>query len=321
MIGNHAYKIMVVEDEAVIALRLQQRLTEMGYDVPGIAYSGEEAVEKARSLIPDLILMDIMIPGKLDGIDAAEILRAELDVPVVFLTAFSEEKIIERAKKAEPYGYILKPFQDHEIKAVIEVALYKKKMEEKLRKAYNELEARVKERTMELNTTLKAVARSEKELVDHQSKLEEVNKELLETNRALSVLARNIDGEKELLENKIHDAIVTDIMPVIAELQNNKNCRQCTAELEVLQFHLSGLISRPSEYRDIIILLTEQEMRVATLIKKGLTNKKIASMLFISEHTVKTHRRNIRKKLKIQNANINLGSYLKSKFMDQENKI
>ncbi|MBW2604857.1 MAG: response regulator [Deltaproteobacteria bacterium] len=132
------YKIMVVEDEAVIALRLQQRLTEMGYDVPGIAYSGEEAVEKAGSLRPDLILMDIMIPGKLDGIDAAEILGAELDVPVVFLTAYSEDNIVERAKKAEPYGYILKPFQDHEIKAAIEVALYKKEME----KAHHESEER-----------------------------------------------------------------------------------------------------------------------------------------------------------------------------------
>lgn len=128
-------KIMVVEDEVVIAMRLQQRLTEMGYDVPGVAYSGEEAVEKARRLRPDLILMDIRIPGKLDGIDVAEILRAELDVPVIFLTAFSEEKIIERAKKAEPYGYILKPFQDRELRAAIEVAFYKKEMEKALRES------------------------------------------------------------------------------------------------------------------------------------------------------------------------------------------
>ena len=83
-------KIMIVDDEAVIALRLQQRLSEMGYEVIGISHSGEESLEKARSLRPDLILMDIMIPGGLDGITVAEIVKTELDIPVVFLTAFKE---------------------------------------------------------------------------------------------------------------------------------------------------------------------------------------------------------------------------------------
>ncbi|MCJ7542198.1 MAG: response regulator, partial [Desulfobacterales bacterium] len=164
MTENHACKIMVVEDEVVIALGLQQRLTEMGYDVIGISYSGEEALGKARSLGPDLILMDIMIPGKLDGINVAEIVKSELGIPVVFLTAFSEDKIIERAKKAEPFGYILKPFQDRELKAAIEVALSKKEMEEALQKAHDELDCRVKERTFELSNALKKLKRSETEL-------------------------------------------------------------------------------------------------------------------------------------------------------------
>jgi len=132
---NQAYKIMVVDDEAVIALRLQQMLTKMGYDVVDVSYSGEDALENARSLRPDLILMDIMIPENLNGITVAEIVKSELDIPVIFLTAFSEEKIINRAKQAEPYGYILKPFQDRELKAAIEIALYKKEMEEALRES------------------------------------------------------------------------------------------------------------------------------------------------------------------------------------------
>ncbi|HKJ33071.1 MAG TPA: response regulator, partial [Balneolales bacterium] len=135
MSEDHANKIMVVDDEVVIALRLQQRLTTMGFDITGVAHSGEEAVEKARRLRPDLILMDIMIPGKLDGIAAAKIVKDELGIPVVFLTAFSEDNIIDRAKQAEPYGYILKPFQDREIKAAIEVALYKKETEKALKKS------------------------------------------------------------------------------------------------------------------------------------------------------------------------------------------
>ena len=128
-------KIMIVEDEAVIALRLQHSLTSLGFDVVGVAYSGEEAVETARDLRPDLILTDIMIPGKLDGIQVAEIVKSELDIPVIFLTASSEDKILERTKQVEPYGYIVKPFQNREIKAVIEVALYKKDMERRLKES------------------------------------------------------------------------------------------------------------------------------------------------------------------------------------------
>ena len=113
---NSAYNIMVVEDEAVICLRLKHTLTKMGYNVAGLAYSGEEALEKIRRLKPDLVLMDIMIPGTLDGIAVAEIVKSELDIPVVFLSAYSKKDIIERSKQAEPYGYIVKPFQDYELK-------------------------------------------------------------------------------------------------------------------------------------------------------------------------------------------------------------
>ncbi len=104
-------KIMIVEDEAVIALGLAQRLTEMGYDVIGTFHSGEAALENARDLQPDIVLMDIMMPGDLDGIDAAKILREDLGIPVIFLTAYSEDKFIERAKLVEPYGYLVKPIR------------------------------------------------------------------------------------------------------------------------------------------------------------------------------------------------------------------
>ncbi|MFC1489484.1 response regulator [Thermodesulfobacteriota bacterium] len=125
-------KIIVVEDEAVIALRLQQRLSMMGYEVVALSHSSEESLEKARDLRPDLILMDIKIPGDIDGIAVAEIVKSELDIPVIFLTAFAEDQIIDRAKQAEPYGYIVKPFQDQELKAAVEIALYKKDMERRL---------------------------------------------------------------------------------------------------------------------------------------------------------------------------------------------
>ncbi|MBW1723904.1 MAG: response regulator [Deltaproteobacteria bacterium] len=124
---------MIVEDEAVIALRLEQRLIEMGYDVIGTICSGEAVVENARSFQPNLILMDIMLNGDLDGIDAAMIVKEELDIPIIFLTAYSDDKLIERAKKVDAFGYLVKPVRDRELKAAIEIALYKKKFEKELR--------------------------------------------------------------------------------------------------------------------------------------------------------------------------------------------
>jgi DNA-binding NarL/FixJ family response regulator len=311
--------IIVVDDEVIIAIGLEERLTEMGYDVVGVVHSGEEAVEKAMSLRPDLILMDIMLPGNLDGISAAKIVKARWDIPVVFLSAFSEDKIIEKAKQAEPYGFIIKPFQVRELKAAIEVALYKKGMEQRLKeseiqlqKAHDELERRVENRTRKLRTTLKIMKRNEKEIVRHKSSLEKVNRELMETNQALSVLARNIDRDKEFLEKKIYETTSVNIMPIIKELQNDTNCQKHQADLEVISTYLNSLISGPTDHHDIIISLTDQEMRVAVMIKNNLTSQKIATMLYISLHTVKTHRKNIRKKLNIQNSTVNLASYLKS---------
>ena len=122
-------KILVVDDEAIITMQLEERLSTMGYTVAGMAASGEEAVEKARRIRPDLVLMDIVMPGKMNGIEAAKIITGELDIPVVFVTSYADDAIIEKAKSVRPYGYIVKPFNELEIKAAIEVALFRKAAE------------------------------------------------------------------------------------------------------------------------------------------------------------------------------------------------
>ncbi|MFA5268651.1 MAG: response regulator, partial [Methanoregula sp.] len=119
-------KILVVDDEAIITMQLEERLTIMGYTVAGMAASGEDAVDKARRIRPDLVLMDIVMPGKMNGIEAGKIITKDLDIPVVFVTAYADDAIIEKAKSARPYGYIVKPFNELEIKAAIEVALFRK---------------------------------------------------------------------------------------------------------------------------------------------------------------------------------------------------
>jgi PAS domain S-box-containing protein len=127
-------RILVVEDEAIVSMEIEERLTAMGYRMAGTTASGEQALELARQERPDLVLMDIRLQGIMDGITVAEDLRQQLHLPVIFLTAYSEEATLERAKLAEPYGYLIKPFDDRELKSAIEIALYKHQAEEEMRR-------------------------------------------------------------------------------------------------------------------------------------------------------------------------------------------
>jgi len=126
-------KILIVEDEAIIAKDLQWRLEGMGYDAPLIVATGQEAVQTAHETSPDLILMDIMLLGPMDGIEAANRIRAEVDVPVIYLTAYADEEVLERAKITEPFGYLIKPIGDRELHSNIEITLHKHRVDKKLR--------------------------------------------------------------------------------------------------------------------------------------------------------------------------------------------
>jgi two-component system cell cycle sensor histidine kinase/response regulator CckA len=128
-----AHRILIVEDEAIVAMDIAMRLELSGYQVVGTAPSAERALTLARSQRPDLVLMDIRLQGPVDGVDAAIELRRRHQVPVVFLTAHAEDATIGRARTAEPFGYVLKPFEDRELHVVIEMALFKHKAEAELR--------------------------------------------------------------------------------------------------------------------------------------------------------------------------------------------
>ena len=105
-------RILITEDEGIVALDLQCTLEGMGYSVVAVASAGEEAIEKAEKTQPDLVLMDIVLAGAMDGVEAAEQIHDQLHIPVIFLTAYADDHILERAKRAEPYGYIIKPFKE-----------------------------------------------------------------------------------------------------------------------------------------------------------------------------------------------------------------
>ena len=127
-------KILIVEDERIVAEDIRSSLLKMGYAVSAIASSGVRAISKAEELKPDLVLMDIVLEGEMNGIDAADRIRSRFNIPIVYLTAYADDKILERAKMTGPFGYIIKPFEDRELRSAIEMALYKYRVEEALRK-------------------------------------------------------------------------------------------------------------------------------------------------------------------------------------------
>lgn len=126
-------KILIVEDETVVAVDIKKRLEGLGYLVVGVSDNGLEAFDLAKTLNPDIVLMDIMLKGESDGIETANKIREHYDATIIFLTAYTDQKTVQRAKITEPYGYIAKPFETRDLHNTIEIALYKSKLENELK--------------------------------------------------------------------------------------------------------------------------------------------------------------------------------------------
>ncbi|HKJ86025.1 MAG TPA: response regulator [Spirochaetia bacterium] len=180
--------ILIVEDELIVAHSIQMRLELHGYAIDGIAKSGEEALQLLESVIPDLILMDIRLSGEIDGIDAAERIRRDHQIPVIFLTAYSDDQTLARAKITEPFGYIIKPFETRELVNNIEIALYRQKMSAALQAS----EARF--RGLFENAVIGLV------LLDHEDSV-------VEANRAITELL-GYDEKRALLDSDALETLV-----------------------------------------------------------------------------------------------------------------
>jgi len=140
-------KVLIVEDEKTVARNLHAMLTSFGYSDVEVVTSGLQAIDSVKAFPPDIILMDIILEGEMDGIDAAQNILQQCDVPIIFLSAYSDEKILQRAKRIDSYGYILKPFDSRDVLTAVELALYK-----------FQVESEVKEQRGWLSTTLQSIA-------------------------------------------------------------------------------------------------------------------------------------------------------------------
>src|SRR4051812_27779691 len=140
-------KVMVVEDERVVALHLKLQLTRMGYTVVSMATSGQQVLKQIQEVRPDIVLMDIHIEGPMDGIETARLIPADLQVPVIYLTAFSEEATLERARDTKPYGYLIKPFSERELHAAIQMVLERRRADAAVKDNEKRLEQLIADRT------------------------------------------------------------------------------------------------------------------------------------------------------------------------------
>jgi AmiR/NasT family two-component response regulator len=153
--------ILIVEGEQIAAMDLRQVLESLGYRVAGIARTGERAVEMADAARPDLILMDLDLAGAMTGIETAEQIARRHAIPVIYLADSADPELVGRAAKTRPYGYIVKPWNERDIRAEISIALYKSALEEAFRKEHADLEEWLRQRTDELRHADRELRRSE----------------------------------------------------------------------------------------------------------------------------------------------------------------
>ena len=178
---NPNASILIVEDESIVAMDIANKLGRLGYRVTGRATQGEEALGLARERHPDVVLMDVRLAGAMDGVETADRMRRECDVAVIYLTAHSDRATLDRAKLTEPFGFILKPFEERDLEPHIEMALYRHQAERKLRESTEALRQKSEE-----------LMRSNQELEDFNSAM--VNRELrmIELKKEVDTLCRQL---------------------------------------------------------------------------------------------------------------------------------
>ena len=285
-------RLIIADDEVIISTQLEEFLSISGFDIVGIAASGVQAVAMATEFKPDLMLMDIVMPGELDGIAAASKINRELKIPVIFLTAYADEEMIQRAKHIGPFGYVLKPIQEQQILAAIEIALHKQNMEQKLQDAHDLLEQRVEERTQELRLK---------------------SESLEEMNTALKVLLKKREEDKRELEEKVIYNVKEMVQPFLEKLGRTRLDGRQHTFLEILESNIDDIVAPFAKKLSTRYLnLTPSEIQIANLVKHGKTTKDIAELLSLSTRTIESHRDSIRKKLGIKNQKANLRTHLMS---------
>lgn len=242
----------------------------------------------------DAYLLDVHMPGY-NGLDLLPLIREyHPDAKIIIMTGFSNKETVIRAFRLGAFDYLEKPFPMEFLHHSLCVALEVQQNERKNIKLFEDL------------------TQSRSELLQHKKQLEDMNRRLLEINSAFAALARNIDFEKEELEKRILTKMNSMLIPLIKRLMTDPSCAKYLIDLELVMTALEEMASGLSITESPLTKLSSSELMVASLIKAGLTTREIAEQLYIAESTVQTHRKNIRKKLKVSRSSVNLNNLLSS---------
>jgi len=285
--------ILIVDDDVEFCKALGKTISHWGVKVKSTT-NPLHVMDLVRNSFYNLILLDVVISGKSGMELIPEIAEISPDSKVIVMTAFADKKMDIQALNMGAFCFLEKPFDSKLFLYTIRRVLEVQKAELEYKKMFEELK------------------RSRNELLDQRSRLEHTNGQFIETSNALSVLARNIERARNDAETQIVHKIRVSIVPIIEKLQQDGKLGDYRSDLDLLMDLVDDLTSGIGAASGIASTLTSTELRIASLIKNGLTTDEIAKHVYISSFTVKAHRRNIRKKLKLDNSNHSLKTYLQS---------
>jgi len=292
---NNSAQILIVDDEPIVCELLESMISSLGMRAKSTTQS-LKVIDELRDTFYHLVLLDIFMPDK-SGLDLIEDIRnVSSDTKIIIVTGRADKKLAIKALRLGAFDFLEKPIDMELLSHSVNRALD------------------VQETELDYKKTRESLERSQADLLDHKGRLEKLNRRLMQTNQALSILAQNIAREKEETERRIVLKTRSLIIPIIEGLQSEKNLRRHEPELAILVSHLEDLTSGLATDIEIATSLSFSELRIASLIKNGLTTQEIANHLHISPSTIKTHRKHIRKKLGISNQGYNLRNYLETRM-------
>ncbi len=321
-------KVLVVEDEYVVAKDVQDSLSSLGYAVPALASSGEDAIQKAEETRPDLVLMDIKLAGDMDGVEAADEIWHRFNIPVVYLTGNSDRSTLQRAKVTEPFGYVLKPFEDEELHAAIEMAFYRHKSESQREVARSE---RVEEDVRKSDERFRKLFYYSSDAI---FLIDPTRDKILDANpRACDMLGYSYEELLSLGISAVYSSKMPELMSFAQSVYERgygwSDQLECTGktgqvvrtDMSATMFDIGGKSCVLAMIREITgdspgsrlprkgggwpnaaagVQLTRRELEVLRLLASGERNKEIAGHLSLSVNTVKFHIENIFQKLGVQ---------------------
>ncbi|MBF0464666.1 MAG: response regulator [Nitrospirae bacterium] len=272
-------RVMIVEDEWIIATNLQNVLEDIGLTVTSVVLSGEEALKRAADERPDVVLMDILLHGKMDGIETAESLRELYDIPVVYLTSHTDERTFQRAKGSAPFGYLVKPFERTELRYAIEMAVYKHRMEKALREKSRQLE--------ELNKSLELKVKDEVEKGRHREHMLIQQSKLAAMGEMMFNIAHHWRQPLNIIGLLIQDLDEASTFGEIDDEYVKKMSSDTMEQLNLMSKTISDFSNfcKPSDTK-IVFDIKEALDNVVALVKSQLENNQINIIIRKSDGSI-----------------------------------